>query len=88
MATIGNDELDFGMRELARNIRPNPTVWSKAQIKAAFQSLEDWFEDAPSSAKLDAAAAIETVAPGVFSNAQKKKIGGVWMIRKALRDLV
>jgi len=88
MATIGVGELDKGMRELQQNIRPNPTTWSKPEIKAAFQSLEDWFEDPPSSAKVDAGAAIEVAAPGVFTNAQKKKIGGVWMLRKALRDLL
>lgn len=85
MATLNASELDKGMRELSRAKRPGPSTWSKPEIKAALQALEDWFEDA---AKLDAAAAIERAAPGAFSNADKKKIGGIWMSRKSLRSLL
>ncbi len=85
MATIGQGELINARRELAKSALE--VRWTKAQVNLALQAIEDWFEEPP-SAKSDAAAAIETAVPGLFSNAEKKKIGGVWMLRKALRELL
>ncbi|MGI9489096.1 MAG: hypothetical protein ACR2RF_25065 [Geminicoccaceae bacterium] len=54
-------------------------AWTKTNINAALQAIEDWWE---TTAKLDAATEIETAAPGVFSNPEKKLIGKWWMKKK------
>ncbi len=59
--------------------------WNKAQVNAAVQALEDWYE---TSGRAAAGSAIETAVPGVFTAAQKKKIGAVWLLQKYYREIV
>ncbi len=82
MAILDNNELKQGMNRLARDSAV--VTWQKSHIKTAFQAIEDWFE----ANKGGAGSAIETAAPGKFTNAQKKKIGGIWMLRKANREML
>jgi hypothetical protein len=58
-------------------------TWTKAQVNAAIQALEDWFD---TTGRQEAAAAIESAAPGVFTNAQKKLIGKYWLTQKSGRE--
>lgn len=57
--------------------------FTKTQINLALQSLEDWYEN---TGRAEAGAAIETVAPGVFTNAQKLRLGKYWLLQKAGRE--
>jgi hypothetical protein len=57
--------------------------WTKLQVNAALQALENWYE---SSGRAAAGSAIETAAPGVFTNAQKKLLGKYWLLQKAGRE--
>lgn len=57
--------------------------YTRAQINAAVQAIEDYFED---TARAGFGAAIEAAAPGVFTNAQKKKIGKYWLLQKYGRE--
>jgi hypothetical protein len=61
----------------------NSVTWTKAQVNAAIQALEDWFD---TTGRAGAAAAIESAAPGVFTNAQKKLIGKYWLAQKSGRE--
>jgi hypothetical protein len=58
-------------------------TWTKAQVNAAVQALEDWFD---TTGRAGAAAAIESAAPGVFTNTQKKLIGKYWLAQKSGRE--
>ena len=52
--------------------------WTKPVINAALQAIEDqWEADRPRFAN-----AIETAAPGVFTNAQKNRLGKHWLTVK------
>lgn len=82
MTVIDPDELVDARRKLSQTY--SSVTWSSPEVNAALQAFEDWFD----VAKTDAAAAVETAVPGVFTTAQKKKIGGLWMLRKALRELL
>jgi hypothetical protein len=83
MAVLDNDDFTAYKRAL----RNNPTARaemkaagiSKAQWKAALQSIEDWYEAdrATVSGLIDTA-----TSPAVLTNALKKKLGRVWMQRK------
>lgn len=67
MATITADEL-LTMRRRAAAATTTQT-WTKAQVGAALQALEDLME---SSGRTAINNAIEGAAPGVFSGAQKR----------------
>jgi hypothetical protein len=57
--------------------------WTRAQVNAALQAVEDYFED---TARAGFGSAIEAAAPGVFTNAQKKRIGAYWLLQKYRRE--
>jgi hypothetical protein len=57
--------------------------WTKPQVNAAIQALEDWWD---TSGRAAAGAAIEAAVPGVFTNQQKKVIGKYWLVQKAGRE--
>lgn len=81
MAVLSKSDLVDGRGVMARGA---VVTWTKAQVNAALQAAEDQFN----ADRARYAAAIETAAPGVFSSAEKKRLGGVWMIRKAQRELL
>jgi hypothetical protein len=73
MAALTAEEL----RAMRNESEPERTPHShtKAQVNAAFQALEDYYQN---TAKAGFGSAIETAAPGVFTNNQKKKLGKVY----------
>lgn len=57
--------------------------YTKPQVNAAIQALEDWWE---TSGRAAAGAAIEAAAPGIFTAPLKKEIGKAWLRQKAERE--
>ncbi len=62
--------------ELRQNMaREGVVTWTKVEINAAFQAIEDTFENA----RPVLGNAIESVAPGFFTNSQKAKLVKHWL---------
>lgn len=57
--------------------------YSKAQMNAAIQAIEDYFEN---TAKAGFGSSIEAAAAGVFNNAAKKRIIAHWLRQKFVRE--
>lgn len=57
--------------------------YTKAQVNAGLQAIEDYFEN---TARAGFGQAIEAAAPGVFTAAQKKQLGKFWLLQKAGRE--
>jgi len=53
--------------------------YTKAQINAALQACEDYFEN---TARAGFGGAMEAAAPGVFTAAQKRRIGRFYLLLK------
>ena len=70
MATLNQTKLRALRQDVATKVGMRPSLWSKQDLNAAFQALEDWYQ----ANKASAAADMETAAPGLFSNAQKKEV--------------
>lgn len=79
MAIMTPDEL----ADLRRNCaRERATVdYTKPQINAALQAIEDWWE----ANRAALGAAIEAAAPGVFSPAEKRRLAKHWLAHKFAR---
>lgn len=77
MAVLASNKLALFRQLLARN--EGEVTWVKADVNAAAQALEDWWE---TTARGLAGAEMESAAPGKFSNAQKKLIGKFWLEHK------
>lgn len=73
MAVISAAQLTPLRQEAERGVGTVP--WTKPQINAALQAVEDHFE----SVKSGFVTAIETAVPGVFSLAQKREIVKFWL---------
>ena len=56
---------------------------TKAQVNAATQAVEDYFEN---TARSGLGSAIETAAPGVFGANEKKAIVKAWLLQKFARE--
>lgn len=75
--TILNPEQLTKLRQgVARDIVP--VTWNKAQINAASQAVEDWFDNPARRASLRADINAAT-SPFTFSNAQFKKLVKHWL---------
>jgi len=87
MATISAADLAKIRREIAEAFVKAglPVNFNKAQINAALQALEDWFEGVRSSA---VTAINNATSPFVFTNAQKKKLGAYWLLFKYAQELL
>lgn len=86
MATLTNNE-KAKVRQFMQtkaNEEGVPITWVKDNLNAAAQALED----ALASNKASYAAAIETAAPGVFDNAEKKWIGAIVLHINYVKDIV
>jgi len=79
MAPLTDPERDELRQMLAGAVTP---TWTKPQINAALQAVEDWFE----TARAGAGAAIEAAAPGVFSPANKRRLLVAWLRQKLRRE--
>jgi hypothetical protein len=66
MAMLSNDQLTELRQAVARESATVP--WTKPQINAAVQAIEDWFE----ANRAALGTAMEAAAPGLFSAAQKR----------------
>lgn len=78
MAVLTSDELTAIRREVARGLQATgtPINFTKAQVNAAIQALEDWFEANRAAAST---AINNATSPFVFTNAQKKQIMAYWL---------
>lgn len=75
MATIEARELDTlrqGMAAEAADVN-----YSKPQVNAMLQAIEDWFSKAAVQASLNTD--IEAVAPGAFTATQKRRAIKYWL---------
>jgi len=57
-------------------------AWRKANVNAALQAIETWFE----ANRASLGAAIETAAPGYFNATQKKQLVAFWLGQKCRRE--
>lgn len=82
MAILSVKELAELRRACARNV--TPVTWTKPQINAALQAIEDWFE----ANRASLGAAIETAAPLQFAGPLKKRLVAFWLRQKFGREAV
>ncbi len=79
MAVLNTAEL----AELRQSLAEGKVVsWTKPQINAGLQAIEDWFE----ANKGNLGSAIEAVAPGAFNAARKKELVAYWLRQKFRRE--
>lgn len=81
MATLSEEQLQKMRVDVAH--RHKGVVWQKSHVNAAFQALEDWFENERPKfvALLDIA-----LAPVSTTNVQKKRIVGAYLQSKTDRE--
>lgn len=78
MATLTADQLT-DLRQACANGQAIPVNYTKPQINAALQAIEDWME----ANKASLSQAINTATdPFVFTAAQKKELGRYWFKQK------
>lgn len=86
MATLTSDELTAARRRAARN---NGVAWTKPQINAALQAIEDAMVSTGNvgarSVRQHISQAIEAAASGVFSAGQKDDLFICWAALNAAR---
>lgn len=80
MAVLTATERAQLRRAVAQTVTSVP--WTKAQINAAVQAIEDFFEN--NRAALGAA--IEAAAPGVFNAPLKQRLVKYWLQQKYGRE--
>lgn len=81
MAVFTPDELTVLRNAMARN--STNITWTKAQVNAALQAIEDRMRAAGTQTALSND--IEAVAPGVFGGAEKTRLFGIWCVTAAKR---
>lgn len=83
MATITATQLTE-LRSIARrNLTPATPHYTKAQVNAALQAIEDRVQLA--ATKTAISNDIEAAAPGVFSAGEKTTLFGIWCATAAIR---
>lgn len=82
MAVLTSDQFTELRQKLQASVAPTTTA-TKPQINAATQAIENYFE---TTVKPGINTAIEAVAPGVFTVAQKKQIVKYYVLQKAGRE--
>lgn len=80
MAILTVDQLARIRQEFARDIAI--ITRDKLVINASLQAIENWFEDN----RLSLSTAIEAVAPGAFTPAEKKMLVKHWLFSKFGRE--
>lgn len=79
--------LTEGQKTELRNLMAkveSPQTWTKAQLGAALQAVEDLMQ--LNATKTSISNAIEGAAAGVFTAAQKNKIFAIWAVTFAVRQ--
>lgn len=81
MAVLTPEELADLRRRVRRSV--GDVSWTKPQINAALQAIEDWFE----LNRTLIVAAIDTASnPFTFTGPQKKALVAYWMLQKFGRE--
>lgn len=80
MATLSASELQTLRQTMTRQF---PPTWTKPQVNAALQAIEDRVRLAATQTAISND--IEAAAPGVFNAAQKARLFGVWCVSAAAR---
>lgn len=70
--------------EKVANDKGTSQTWSKSEINAAVQAIEDRWDAPVTQSALSSD--IEGAAPGVFTNAQKKHLAAFWLIMRGERE--
>ena len=88
MAVLSAEERAALRRMVARLAEQKgvPVRWTKANIDAAMQAIENRWELA--ATKTAISNDIEAAAPGVFTVAQKRYLTTFWLLQKAGREEV
>jgi len=76
---ISNKNLAQMRRGICEGYKPS---FDKPEINSALNAVNDWW----ATVRASAGSAIETAAPGKFTNAQKKKIVAFWFDYKFKED--
>ena len=83
MAVLIAAELDK-LRQGAEAEKTDAITYVKADANAAFQALEDWYE----GERTAVSGLIDTAtSPFVFTNTEKKKMAGVFLKQKFVKEL-
>ena len=85
MAVLTPDELVILRREVEQSLREAglASSFTKAQLNARIQAIEDWFE----ANRTSLAQAIDAAAPGNLTVAQKKRLVAHWLRHKFGREV-
>ena len=79
MAILATRQLATLRREVEKS--PEPIDYTKGEINAALQAIEDWWENN----RLTLSTVIDNATAKSFTATQKRQIGRAWMIDKAAR---
>jgi tellurite resistance protein len=82
MATLSEDERGELRSKLARSTATQH--WTKPQVNAALQSIEDLMVQ--TSTRNAVGGAIESAAAGVFDNSEKQLLFAIWSLTYARRQ--
>lgn len=82
MAVLNGDELAELRQRMAS--KRAAVTWTKPQVNAALQAIEDVFE----ASRASFGTAIEAAVPGVFNALQKKALVAHYLGQKSGRDSV
>ena len=84
MATLTPAQLAQLRRKFAQKLGNVTIDFDKPIVNAAFQAIEDWYEDNKAQISID----IDTAtAPYVFTGQEKKWLGAFWLLQKSGREL-
>lgn len=85
MATLSSTELATLRNDCEKSILAGALAlnYTKAQINASLQALENYFE---ATTRAGFGTAIENAAPGVFNANQKKRLAAFYIRQKCLRE--
>ena len=84
MATLTAVQLAQMRQKFARKLGAVVVDFDKPIINAAFQAIEDWYEDEKAQISTDIDVA---TSPYVFTAQQKKWVGAYWLLQKSGREL-
>lgn len=81
---LTNDER-ARIRKAYFKVRGDPLLpYTKTELNAALDGFDQWYQDN----KAAAAAAIETAAPGIFDNIEKRRMAAAYFWFRFKEDLV
>ena len=84
MAILTATQLAQMRRKFVRKLGDVTIDFDKPIINAAFQAIEDWYEDNKAQISTDIN---EATAPYIFTPQRKKLLGAYWLLQKSGREL-